>query len=205
MKLLIVLVCLIFNGVVHAQTAVPYTFTLTWKPGSGYTGQIIYRDGTQIAKIGATDSTYKDTVTGTPGNPVCYEVSGFTSTAETVKTNKACMAMPGAMVPAVSLQVTTGPSSITVNWTAPAKPNPKDWVGLYLSSSTDRQFMGGNEGTYWVYTKGASKGTFTTTPPANGTYNFRYLVNDSFTSAYKSYDIVVRSSSTTTARKAVKK
>ena len=92
-------------GTVEAQTTNTYTFTLTWKDNAtNETGQAIYRDGTQIAKIGPNLTTYKDQVTGTVGNPVCYEVTAFIADAtgkitESVKSNRACMAMPAGAAP----------------------------------------------------------------------------------------------------------
>jgi hypothetical protein len=86
-----------------------YTFTLTWQDNAtNETGQAIYRDGTQIAKIGPNQTSYKDTVTGTVGNPVCYEVTAFIAdatgkiTTETAKSNRACMAMPASAPPVVN-------------------------------------------------------------------------------------------------------
>jgi hypothetical protein len=90
---------------VEAQTTNTYTFTLTWKDNAtNETGQAIYRDGTQIAKIGPNLTTYKDQVTGTVGNPVCYEVTAFIADAagkitESAKSNRSCMAMPASAAP----------------------------------------------------------------------------------------------------------
>jgi hypothetical protein len=100
-----------------AQTTNTYTFTLTWKDNAtNETGQAVYRDGTQIAKIAANLTSYKDQVTGTVGNPVCYEVTAFIADAggkilsETVKSNRACMAMPAAAVPTAN-----PPSGLTIS------------------------------------------------------------------------------------------
>jgi hypothetical protein len=88
-----------------AQTTNTYTFTLTWKDNAtNETGQAIYRDGTQIAKIAPNLTTYKDQVTGTVGNPVCYEVTAFIADAagkvtESAKSNRSCMAMPAGAAP----------------------------------------------------------------------------------------------------------
>jgi hypothetical protein len=106
--LLIPLTCL-------AQTNT-YTFTLNWKDNAtNETGQAIYRDGTQIAKIAANLTSYKDQVTGTVGNPVCYEVTAFIADAtgkitESAKSNRACMAMPAAAAP-----VANPPSGLSIS------------------------------------------------------------------------------------------
>jgi hypothetical protein len=92
-----------------AQTTNTYTFTLIWQDNAtNETGQAIYRDGTQVAKVGPNQTSYKDTVTGTVGNPVCYEVTAFIAdatgkiTTETAKSNRACMAMPASAPPVVN-------------------------------------------------------------------------------------------------------
>jgi titin len=89
-----------------AQATNTYTFTLNWKDNAtNETGQAIYRDGTQIGKVGPNVTSYKDQVTATVGNPVCYEVTSFIAdasgkiTSESVKSNRACMAMPAAVLP----------------------------------------------------------------------------------------------------------
>ena len=102
-------VLLLAAGTVEAQTTNTYTFTLTWTDNAtNETGQAIYRDGTQIAKIGPNQTSYKDMVTGTVGNPVCYEVTAFIAdaggkiTTESAKSGRACMAMPAGAPPVVN-------------------------------------------------------------------------------------------------------
>src|SRR5262245_20531641 len=83
---------------VYAQTNT-YTFTLTSTDNANNEDeQIIYRDGTVIGKVGPNITTYKDTVTGTVGNPVCYEVTARNAAGESPKSNRGCMAMPAAVV-----------------------------------------------------------------------------------------------------------
>jgi len=92
-----------------AQTTNTYTFTLTWQDNAtNETGQAIYRDGVQIAKIGPNLTSYKDPVTRTVGSPVCYEVTAFIADAtgkilsESVKSNRSCMNMPAGPAPAAN-------------------------------------------------------------------------------------------------------
>jgi YD repeat-containing protein len=75
---------------------------------------------------------------------------------------------------------------MSVSWTAPSGRPVKDWVALYVTGANNSTHLS------WVYTQGATSGTFTPTAPATiGTYEFRYLLNDGYNSATVSNIVVV--------------
>jgi hypothetical protein len=78
-------------------------------------------------------------------------------------------------------------AAISTTWTAPAGSSGKDWVSLYPAGNSNTNFGA------WIYTNGATSGTFNTTAPATpGTYEFRYLLNDGYTDAARSAPVTVR-------------
>ena len=72
-----------------------------------------------------------------------------------------------------------------MNWTAPTGSAAKDWVGLFKTGDSNNNFG------KWVYTGGATSGSFTTTAPSTGIYEFRVLLNDGFTDVARSNTITV--------------
>jgi hypothetical protein len=85
-------------------------------------------------------------------------------------------------------------SPITVSWTAPSgQTTPQDWVAIYLQGATNQSY---ND---WKYTGGATSGSLSLTTPATaGTYEVRYLTNNSFTDVARSNPITVTQSSDAT-------
>jgi hypothetical protein len=121
-KLLLTAVLLMaFPVLAYSQTNT-YTFTLTWQDNAtNEDEQLIYRDGTQVGKVGPNITTYKDTVTGTVGNPVCYEVTARNAVGESPKSNRSCMTMPAPKptIPQAPSGVTTAAlstTSIQLSW-----------------------------------------------------------------------------------------
>jgi hypothetical protein len=115
LKLWLIALIVFAVKVAEAQTTNTYTFSLNWTDTSNNEeGFTIYRDGTQIGKTGPNATSYKDTVTGTVGNPVCYEVTSYNTNAgklqESAKSNRSCMAMPAAVV-----SVPTTPTGLTTS------------------------------------------------------------------------------------------
>src|SRR5207237_944773 len=79
-----------------------------------------------------------------------------------------------------------GGSPLTVSWVAPVNPSPMDWIALYKVGDPNTAY-----GT-WFYTGGAATGSQTIAAPyAPGQYEFRYLVNNSFTSVATSNTVTV--------------
>ncbi len=83
--------------------------------------------------------------------------------------------------------------TMTVNWSVPTgHANTKDWIAIFKQGATNADYG------EWHYTGGATSGTMTFAAPVTaGTYEFRYLLNDSFTSAATSKPITVGTTSTT--------
>jgi len=80
--------------------------------------------------------------------------------------------------------------SLTVSWTAPAgQTAPRDWVGLYAAGTANTEYL------WWQYTGGATGGSLGLAAPTTpGTYEFRYLLNDGFTSVAVSNAVTVTGS-----------
>ena len=100
--------------------------------------------------------------------------------------------LPRRHPPAQSVYTLTAASPVapggqmSVSWTAPSGRPVKDWVALYVTGANNTTHLS------WVYTQGATSGTFTPTAPATiGTYEFRYLLNDGYNSATVSNIVVV--------------
>ena len=75
---------------------------------------------------------------------------------------------------------------MTVSWTAPSGSSSKDWIALYAGGAANTDYVS------WQYTNGTTSGSLTVPAPSNtGTYEFRYLVNDTFTSVKQSNAITV--------------
>ena len=91
----------------------------------------------------------------------------------------------------VSLSVSTnqvGPGGeLGVSWAAPPQRSTWDWVGLFRVGDENHQF------TWARYTDGAQAGTLIIRAPVEpGTYEFRYLVDDSYFAAARSSAVTIR-------------
>jgi len=77
---------------------------------------------------------------------------------------------------------------ISVTWTAPqGQTSATDWVGLFKVGTPNTQYLW-----QWSYTNGQTSGTRTfTAPTENGTYEFRYLLNNGYESVATSNPIIV--------------
>jgi hypothetical protein len=76
-------------------------------------------------------------------------------------------------------------ASVTLNWIAPAGSSATDWVGFFAVGAPNSPAIA------WQYTGGATNGSFTTTPASPGTYEFRYMVNNSYTDVARSNTVTV--------------
>jgi acyl-CoA thioesterase I len=79
-------------------------------------------------------------------------------------------------------QVTITPAQLEVGQTVEARwqvtagnAGARDWVGLYRTDATDRQFIS------WQYVSSRTSGSVTFTPPSPGRYEIRYFKNNGYT------------------------
>jgi hypothetical protein len=76
--------------------------------------------------------------------------------------------------------------AITMNWSAPAGHSPYDWIGLYQTGTANTQFL------WWTYTGAATSGNASVAAPsAPGSYEFRYLTDNSYTDVARSATVNV--------------
>jgi hypothetical protein len=86
---------------------------------------------------------------------------------------------------ATPLSVSAG-STVTVSWKSSGGTTARDWIGMYKTGAANTSYG------EWHYTGGAVTGTMQYKAPATpGTYELRYLVNDSYTSVGTSSAITV--------------
>jgi hypothetical protein len=79
--------------------------------------------------------------------------------------------------------------TVTIDWTAPAGSSSRDWIGLYKEGEpSNTNFVRG----FWFYTGGTTSGSRSfTMPVTSGRYEFRYLLNNGYTSTVQSGVVVV--------------
>jgi PKD repeat protein len=77
-------------------------------------------------------------------------------------------------------------SQLTVSWTAPGGSSSVDWIGLFRVGASNYEYG------WWQYTDGAPCGSYGLPAPTEpGQYEFRYLLNDGYTSVKTSNVITV--------------
>jgi hypothetical protein len=91
-----------------------------------------------------------------------------------------------------STTLTASPASVrprqplTVSWTASPGSASLDWVGLFPVGSPNDGYV------WWTYTGGATRASVTIPAPRDhGSYEFRYLLNDGYTSVARSNSVTV--------------
>src|SRR4029450_4557131 len=106
MILVLVAVLMLIPGLARAQT-VNHSFQLKWTNNAANAeGSLIYRDGAKVGQVGKDVAVYTDTVSGTPAQQFCYEVSAFKhefddgtgKIQESSKSTPACNKIPQAIV-----------------------------------------------------------------------------------------------------------
>ena len=136
----------------HAQT-VTHTFNVSWTDNSNNEeGFYIYRVGVtaRIGQVGVNVTKFSETVTGTAGQQVCYQVSAFNhqftdgtgNIQESAKSLQGCGTIPVPSQPAptapsgVQISGVTS-SSITLRWTDNADNETSQEI--MLSQSTPKR------------------------------------------------------------------
>jgi hypothetical protein len=140
---------------------------------------------------GAIAGSYNLTAPATAGQ---YEFrylqnNGFTSVATS---NTVTVTGGGGSGGGGSYTLTASPAtvgrgaSLTISWTAPAGRPANDWIALYRVGDPNTFYQ------WWQYTGGAASGSFTLNAPNTaGQYEFRYLLNDGYSSAATSNTVTV--------------
>ncbi len=125
---------------------------------------------------GTTSGTVKRYAPSTPGN---YEYrylvnNSYTSTATS---NPLVVVAPSGFSVSITPSSAAPGSPLTVSWTAPAGRPANDWIGIYAAGETENRNYDPNR---WIYTGGATSGTWVTTMPSYGPIVARYLLRDSY-------------------------
>jgi len=83
-----------------------------------------------------------------------------------------------------NLQEAAPGDTITISWDTDANTITRDWIGLYRAGSSNGSY------TDWTYTNGQTgSADFTISSP--GTYEFRYLINNGYTSTAVSSPLTI--------------
>jgi hypothetical protein len=92
----------------------------------------------------------------------------------------------------VSPSIVAPGGQLTVSWTAPSGSSTVDWIGLYKVGASNFEYLG------YIFTNGATSGSFTTALTQPGQYEFRYLLDNGYTSVATSNTVTVQSTPTST-------
>ena len=102
-----------------------------------------------------------------------YDTSGNESNFSTEIVYATASAYTSPAAPVLGLPV----GALSVKWRAPAGRPPNDWIGLYRTGAANTNYL------WSIHTGGARNGTATLAAPTKtGTYVFRYLLEDGFSS-----------------------
>ena len=75
--------------------------------------------------------------------------------------------------------------SVTLTYTAGSDRSATDWIGLFKVGTSDNSY------TWWQYTGGNERGSFSVPIPTDGQYEFRYFRQNGFTKAATSNTVTV--------------
>jgi hypothetical protein len=117
----------------------------------------------------------------------CLTTSGTTTTPTPTPTP------PSTSYTLVASPSTIAPSGeITISWTAPNGSSSVDWIGFFRVGTSNTQYLA------YLATGGATSGSATLPWTEPGQYEFRYLLNNTYTSVASSNIVTVVGQSTPT-------
>ncbi len=170
------------NGTISPGAAISVRWTAS--------GTLSSRDWIALYPVGAPDAGYtwgtytRGAASGTfnltaPTTPGQYEFRYLLNDGFAIGARSAAMAVAAPTVAAgISITAPTAAapgSPLAINWTAPANHSSRDWIALYPAGGANGSFIWG------AYVGTAANGTITLVAPVTpGQYEFRYLLNDSY-------------------------
>ena len=131
-----------------------------------------------------TGSTARSATITIGGQIFTVQQSGTTSSSYTLIASPSVVALGG---------------QVKVSWTAPSGSSTLDWIGLYQAGAPNNYYYLG-----YMATNGVTSGSFTTNlvdangqPLPAGQYEFRYLLNNTYSSVIASNTVTVQSTVST--------
>jgi hypothetical protein len=119
-------------------------------------------------------------------------VNNFGSCLNVVGTTNPTPTPSGSYTLVASPSTIASGGQVTVNWTAPSGSSSLDYIGVYGVGTANSEYIG------LIGTFGATSGSFTGVLTDPGQFEFRYLINNSFTSVATSNIVTVQSNPTPT-------
>lgn len=169
------------------------TITVEWSAPSGRPSW----DWIGLYKVGESNYAYRwwtytyGATSGSrnvtaPADPGTYEFRYLQNNGYTDVARSNTIAVGPVYTVTASPSTATLGQSLTVSWTAPAGRPYTDWIGLFKAGSSNYSYI------WWRYTQGATSGSFSVPGPVDpGDYEFRYLVNNAYTSVAASNRVKV--------------
>jgi fibronectin type 3 domain-containing protein len=163
---------------------------LSWSGSAGAASYNVYRwNGSSYGLLQSVGGTSFTDAGLNDGTTYWYEVTAVNSAGESGASNQVS-ATPQA---AVNYSLSASPTSVapggtvTVNWTAPAGHSTSDWIALFAVGSPNTSYLA------YQYTTADTGGSVTFTAPGTpGSYEFRFLPNDGYTSVAVSNAVQVQ-------------
>ncbi len=187
------------SGCSYAIAPVSQSFTAT-----GGTGSISVTTTSGCSWTAASNQSFVSVTNGASGTgsgTVSYTVAANTGAARngTITIAGQTFNVQQAGNTASSYSLIATPSTvapggqIVVSFTAPGGSSYQDWVGLFQVGAANTNYLDGG------YTTGLTSGSFNVPAPTTpGQYEFRYLLNNGFTSVATSNTVTVQSTATPT-------
>lgn len=177
----------------------PHTYQFRYLLNNGF-AQTATSNAIVVSR-GGTLAPPPSPTTTTVAPPLSPATTVVVPPTSTTGTSSSTQSVPTPAPAQVSYSVRTSPAAIPpggtaeVSWQAPGTHSAKDWVGLFLVDKP----TAGNTIVSWRYVPSGTSGTLTFTTPTiipSQLYEFRYLLDDSFSVAAKSNPVTISSAIT---------